>query len=147
MAGTQQGWGIGGRDNVIQGGACWVTLTWQTSSGILDSSLQRGIVVSLMESSLRSQEHRGGKSPQTTLQRTPQNPKASHPRSRREEGQVFTFVEGIIWVMDGRPLPQKIMQTSAFNLSRVRYSAGMTQSSTLGRMLLWTAACLCTSGF
>lgn len=60
---------------------------------------------------------------------------------------MFTFVEGIIWVMDDRPRPQKIMQTSAFNLPRVRYSATLTESSTLGGMLLWTAACLCTSGF
>lgn len=60
---------------------------------------------------------------------------------------MFTFVEGIIWVMDDRPRPQKITQTSAFNLSRVRYSARLTQSSTSGAMLLWTATCLCTSGF
>lgn len=60
---------------------------------------------------------------------------------------MFTLVEGIIWVMDDRPRPQKIMQTSAFNLPRVRYSARLTQSSTLREMLPWTAAGLCTFGF
>lgn len=59
---------------MVQGGACPVTSLGKL---LLDSSLQCRIVASLMESSLRSQEHIVGKSLQTTLQRTPQNPKAT----------------------------------------------------------------------
>lgn len=77
---------------MVQGGACPVTSLGKL---LLDSSFQRRSVASLMKSSLRSQEHIVGKSLQTTLQRTPQNPKAKAiPGAGGKSGRCLHLLKG-----------------------------------------------------